>query len=112
MMALPGAMGSELPRGFTPTATQVRADEQEIEDIGCIPPLTVSSCHVRPESRVVKIEAPTAMHVVAVGQATDPTPRAPGGIGATIHELPASVERRTRPAKGPATLGETPVAIQ
>jgi hypothetical protein len=92
------AVESCIPAAFGPTATQSSEVEHAIELSDCDPPLTVPICQLDPESLVVRIPAPTAMHVVGVVQETEPTPSDPLGIEASDHVSPPSADTRTSPA--------------
>ncbi len=78
-IAKAGAVEWDRPRGFGPTATQWLAVLQAIDSRSTTPPVTPRGCQVAPPSSEVSTEAPTAMHRVAVGQATAPTSGALGG---------------------------------
>jgi hypothetical protein len=109
-IAVATADGSDSPRALGPTATQTSADEQESDRNAPEPPSTEPVCQVAPESLLVRIAAPMAMHSVEVGQATDPTPSDPIGTDARSHEAPALFEVKTTAAYGPARFADTPTA--
>ena len=109
-IALAAADESWIPAGLEPTATQVCADEQAIELSAWDPPSTVPICQAEPESFVVRIPAPTAMHAVELVQATEPIPRVPSGMEASDQEIPPSADVNNSPAYGPPGSGDTPTA--
>jgi hypothetical protein len=65
------------------------------------PPGTLATDQVEPPSWLTNRLAPTAIHVVAVGQATSPTPPALVGNVTCCHVVPSSVERTMAPASLP-----------
>ena len=96
-MASALALGLKAPRGLGPTATQVVAEEHEIEKSCWTPPGTPTWPQVTPPSWLTTTEAPTAMQVVELGQATAPKPPAPLGTLEAYQVEPPSVDLTRAP---------------
>jgi hypothetical protein len=77
--ASPGAAGSLAPIGLGPTAMHNELVGHEMDSSCPAPPLTATGVQVAPASLETKTFEPTAMHWVAVGQATSAMPATEAG---------------------------------
>ena len=92
-MALAGRFGSDADAALGPTATQSEESAHDTELKVPNPSGTLPACHVKPASLVTKIESPTAMHSRAVGQVTEPSPKAAPGSDTGTQVAPPSSDR-------------------
>jgi hypothetical protein len=93
--ASPGALRLNSPAPLGPTATQVVALAQLMERSWPMPPSTGAMVHVFPPLVLTRTLEPTAMHVVAVGQATAATAATLVGMAAWVQVLPPSSDVNT-----------------